>query len=242
MLSRVARFILEEEVFPKVRLERGLPYAISTMLHYVLLFSGFVLALGAIGVDMTRFTILVSAFSVGIGFGLQNVVNNFVSGLIVLFERPIKVGDIIQIGDMTGCVQRIGIRASVVLSTQGPEVIVPNGKLISDNVVNWTLSNQLRQIAVPLTTKSDVQVAEFKLLLLAIAGNDPQVAKTPAPEVLFTKRGLDVFEFELRVWTAELAGWLQIKSDLITEIDEALRQKQLAAQEEPKATAPLPAT
>ncbi len=229
-LSRLVRFVLEEEVFPKVRLERGLPYAISTMLHYVLLFSGVVLALGAIGVDMTRLTIVVSAFSVGIGFGLQNIVNNFVSGLIVLFERPIKVGDIIQIGDMTGRVQRIGIRASVVLSTAGSEVIIPNGKLISDNVINWTLSNQLRQIAVPVTTKPDVRVSELKELLLDIAARNPRVAKNPAPDALFIKRGLDAFEFELRVWTAELDAWLEVKSDLTTEIDEALRQKAMAAE------------
>lgn len=228
-LSRITRFILDEEVFPKVRLERGLPYAISTMLHYVLLFSGFVLALGAIGVDMTKFTILVSAFSVGIGFGLQNIVNNFVSGLIVLFERPIKVGDIIQIDDMTGRVQRIGIRASVVHSTAGSEVIIPNGKLISDKVTNWTLSNQLRQIAVPVITKPDVDVADLKQLLLEIAGKNPLVAKKPAPEALFIKRGLDNFEFELRIWTGELDAWLQVKSDLTTEIDQALRQSHTAA-------------
>jgi len=228
-LSRLVRFVLEEEVFPKVRLERGLPYAISTMLHYLLLFSGFVLALGAIGVDMTRLTILVSAFSVGIGFGLQNIVNNFVSGLIVLFERPIKVGDIIQIGDMTGRVQRIGIRASVVLSTAGSEVIIPNGKLISDNVVNWTLSNQLRQIAVPFATKPDVSVPELTRMMLDIAARNPRVAKIPAPEALFIRRGMDVFEFELRVWTAELDAWLEIKSDLTIETNEALRRQALAA-------------
>ena len=229
-LSRISRFVLEEEVMPKLPLERGLPYAITTMLHYILLFSGFVLALGAIGVDMTRLTILVSAFSVGIGFGLQNIVNNFVSGLIVLFERPIKVGDIIQIDDMTGRVQRIGIRASVVQSTTGSEVIIPNGKLISDKVTNWTLSNQLRQIAVPVITKPDVDVAELKTLLLEIAGKNQRVTSIPPPEVLFIKRGLDAFEFELRVWSGELDGWLEVKSDLTTEINEALRQNEIAGQ------------
>jgi len=240
-LSRLVRFVLEEEVFPKVRLERGLPYAISTMLHYLLLFSGFVLALGAIGVDMTRLTILVSAFSVGIGFGLQNIVNNFVSGLIVLFERPIKVGDIIQIGDMTGRVQRIGIRASVVLSTAGSEVIIPNGKLISDNVVNWTLSNQLRQIAVPFATKPDVSVPELTRMMLDIAAGNPRVAKIPAPEALFIRRGMDVFEFELRVWTAELDAWLEIKSDLTIETNEALRRQVLAAAVPPPSPPAAPA-
>lgn len=229
-LSRISRFVLEEEVFPKLRLERGLPYAITTMLHYILLLSGLILAVGAIGVDMTKFTILASAFSVGIGFGLQNIVNNFVSGLIVLFERPIKVGDVIQIDDVTGRVQRIGIRASVVRSTNGSDVIIPNAKLISDKVTNWTLSTQLRQIVIPIITKSDANPTEFKALLLQLARNNKWVVETPVPEALFIKRGLDTFEFELRVWTGELDAWFEVRSDLTTEIDAALHKNQISAE------------
>jgi potassium efflux system protein len=240
-LSRFVRFALEEEVYPNVRLDRGLPYAVSTMLHYILLLSGFVLALGAIGVDMTRFTILAGAFSVGIGFGLQNIVNNFVSGLIVLFERPIKVGDTIQIDDIVGRVQHIGIRASIVQSTTGAEVIIPNGKLISDKVTNWTLSNQLRLITVPVTTKADVDVGQLKGILLDVARKDKRVARIPPPEVLFIKRAIDTLEFELRVWTDDLDNWLSVKSDLITEINEALRQREVAAQAQAHAPASTPA-
>jgi small-conductance mechanosensitive channel len=236
LLSRLIRFILEEEIYPNVRLDRGLPYAVSTILHYILLLSGLVLALSAIGVDMTKFTIVAGALSVGIGFGLQNIVNNFVSGLIVLFERPVKVGDTIQIDDVIGRVQHIGIRASIVRSTAGAEVIIPNGKLISDKVTNWTLSNQLRQITVPVITKSDIDVSQFKKLLLEIALKNKMVVHNPPPEVLFAKRGIDSFEFELRVWTDNLDAWLEVKSDLITEINEALRQNEMPAQ------APLPAT
>lgn len=239
-LSRFVRFALEEEVYPKLKLERGLPYAVSTMLHYILLLSGLMLALGAIGVDMTKFTIVAGAFSVGIGFGLQNIVNNFVSGLIVLFERPIKVGDTIQLGDVVGRVQHIGIRASIMHTTAGAEFIIPNGKLISDNVTNWTLSNQLRQITVPVITKPDVNVVQLKNLLLDIARQNKLVTQTPSPEALFIKRGIDAFEFELRVWTDALDTWLEVKSDLITEINEALRQNEMAAQS-PAAALPGPA-
>ena len=230
ILSRLLRFVLEEEIYPKLNLERGLPYAISTLLHYVLLVTGVLIGLGVLGVDMTRFTIVAGAFSVGIGFGLQNIVNNFVSGLIVLFERPIKVGDTIQIDDVIGRVQHIGIRASVVRSTAGSEVIIPNAKLIADKVTNWTLSSQLRQIAVPLLTKPDIDVPEFKQVLLDIAGRNDRVAQAPSPEVLFIRRALDNFEFELRVWTREVDAWLEVKSDLITEINETLRQSEMAAQ------------
>jgi potassium efflux system protein len=239
-LSRFIRFVLEEEVYPNVRLDRGLPYAVSTMLHYIVLLSGVVMALGAIGVDMTRFTIVAGAFSVGIGFGLQNIVNNFVSGLIVLFERPIKVGDTIQIDDIIGRVEHIGIRASIVRSTTGAEVIIPNGKLISDKVINWTLSNRLRLITVPVTSKADIDVSKFKQILLDVARKDKRVVKNPPPEVLFIKRGIDTFDFELRVWTDDLDNWLSVKSDLITEINEALRQSEMAAQV-PASAAPRPA-
>lgn len=240
LLSRLVRFVLEEEIYPNLSLDRGLPYAISMMLHYILLFSGLVLALGAIGVDMTKFTIVAGAFSIGIGFGLQNIVNNFVSGLIVLFERPVKVGDTIQIGDVVGRVQHIGIRASIIHTTAGAEFIIPNGKLISDNVTNWTLSNQLRQITVPVITKPDVNVVQLKTLLLDIARQNKLVIQTPSPEALFIKRGIDSFEFELRVWTDALDAWLEVKSDLITEINEALRQNEMAAQS-PAAAIPGPA-
>src|SRR6202043_2279753 len=125
LVSKFLRFLLEEDVYQHFRLERGLPYAISTMLHYSILLVGFFVALGALGIDLTKITILAGAFSVGIGFGLQNVINNFVSGLILLFERPIKIGDVIKVSGVVGEVRRIGIRASVIRSADGSEVIVP---------------------------------------------------------------------------------------------------------------------
>ena len=128
--------MLEEDVYHHLHLAAGIPYAISTMVHYVILLVGFFVALGALGIDLMKVTILVGAFSVGIGFGLQNVINNFVSGLILLFERPIKVGDVIEVGGNVGEVSRIGIRASVIRTTDGSEVIVPNGSLISSQVTN----------------------------------------------------------------------------------------------------------
>src|SRR6202011_704705 len=142
LVSKFLRFLLEEDVYDRLKLSRGLPYAISSVLHYTVLMIGFFIALAALGVDMTKFTILAGAFSVGVGFGLQNVINNFVSGLIVLFERPIKVGDVIQVGDAIGSVKKIGIRASVVHAQDGSDIIVPNGTLISNQVTNWTFSDR----------------------------------------------------------------------------------------------------
>ena len=238
LLSRLARFVLEEEIFPNLHLERGLPYAINRVVHYLVLLSGFVIALGAMGVDMTKFTILAGAFSVGIGFGLQNIVNNFISGLIVLFERPIKVGDTIEIDGQTGRVQRIGIRASVIQSTSGAEVIIPNGKLISDKVINWTLSSGRRQITVTVLLKLDADVVRARELALAVARRNKYVLQAPAPEVLFVRRGIDQLEFELRVWTDALDAWMEVKSDMTAEINEALRHNEIVGAAPQEAAVP----
>jgi len=240
LLSRLARFVLEEEIFPNLHLERGLPYAINRVVHYLLLLSGFVIALGAMGVDMTKFTILAGAFSVGIGFGLQNIVNNFISGLIVLFERPIKVGDTVEIDGQTGRVQRIGIRASVVQSTSGAEVIIPNGKLISDKVINWTLSSGRRQISVSVLLKLDVDVGRARELVLEVARRNKKVLQAPPPEVLFVRRGIDQLEFELRVWTDALDSWMEVKSDMTAEINEALRHNEIVGEVPKQPAAAVP--
>jgi potassium-dependent mechanosensitive channel len=126
LLSAFIRFVLEEDVYPRTRITPGRSYATSSLLHYVVLALGFVTAIALLGVDLSKITALAGAFSVGIGFGLQSIVNNFVSGLIVLFERPIDKGDSVEVGNLRGTVQHIGIRASVVRTFQGADIIVPN--------------------------------------------------------------------------------------------------------------------
>jgi potassium-dependent mechanosensitive channel len=131
LASSFLRFLLEEDIYHHWRLARGIPQAISTIVHYAVLLMGFFVALAALGVDLTKVTILAGAFTVGVGFGLQTVINNFVCGLILLFERPIKVGDLVQIDTDVGEVRRIGVRAFVIRTADGADVIVPNGTIIS---------------------------------------------------------------------------------------------------------------
>ena len=150
LVSAFIRFVLREDVYPHTRLTRGLSYAISSLLNYVIITLGFLLALGVLGLDLTKVTVLAGAFGVGIGFGLQSVVNNFVSGLILLFERPVHVGDIVEVGSISGEVSRIGIRASTLRTWQGAEVIVPNAQLVTEQVTNWTLSDRTRRIDLPV--------------------------------------------------------------------------------------------
>ena len=177
VISRVARFFLEEEIFPKFTLQRGMSNAISTLLHYIILTLGLVLALGAAGMDFSRVTLLAGAFGIGIGFGLQNVINNFVSGLILLFQRPIQTGDTVEVGGLTGEVRRIGIRSSTVRTFDGAEVLVPNANLISDQVVNWTLSDRKRKVGVAYGTDATNRLK----LLLDIARANSTTLSTREP-------------------------------------------------------------
>lgn len=229
LLSRFLRFILEEEVYPRARLSRGLPYAISTMLHYSVLVLGFFAALSVLNFSLTQFTVLAGAFGVGLGFGLQNIFNNFVSGLILLFERPIKLGDMIQIDGIDGTVRQIGIRASIIRAGNGSELIVPNGRLISERVTNWTFSDRQRAIEIPLTVPNDADPAQVIALLKAIANDHTRVASNPPPEAVLVKLNPATFEFELRVWTNQFEEWAQVRSDLAIAIHTALREDRIPA-------------
>ncbi len=228
LLSRLVRFLLEEDIYPRVHLGNGVPYAISSVLHYVILLVGFYIAMAALGFDMTKFTILAGAFGVGFGFGLQNIVNNFVSGLILLFERPVKVGDVIQLGDGTGVVARIGIRASVIRMANGSEIILPNGQLISDKVTNWTFSNSLRSIVLPVSVESGADPKRVIELLEGIANAHPLVAHTPAPVALFANFNLGTLDFELQAWTEHFTEWTRIRSDLATTIHTTFAEQNIA--------------
>ena len=143
-------FSLREELLSRFNLARGLPELISSMLHYLLLLLVFFFAVNAGGVELNKFTVLTGALGVGVGFGLQNIVNNFISGLILQFERPIHIGDVLDVDGTTGKVTRIGIRSSTVKTFQGAEVIIPNGNFISGKVINWTLSESQRRVDLPV--------------------------------------------------------------------------------------------
>ncbi|HEY7168667.1 MAG TPA: mechanosensitive ion channel domain-containing protein [Candidatus Binatia bacterium] len=228
LISRFVRFLLDEDVYPRVHLKRGLSYAISNTIHYLILFVGFLLAVAALGFDMTKVTILAGAFSVGVGFGLQNIFNNFISGLILLFERPINIGDIIQIGDAAGVVERIGIRASIIRTTNGSEVIVPNGQLISDRLVNWTLSNRQHGVELPVSVARGNDPNRVREILEQTAAAHPLVTKDPPPQALVTNLGPDSITFELRAWTDRSDQWMQVRSELAIAVNAALTAAKIA--------------
>ncbi len=221
-LSRFLRFVLEEDVMPRVSLPRGVPAAVSTGVHYVILLIGFTLAIGAAGIDLSRFSLLAGAFGVGIGFGLQNVVNNFVSGLILLFERPVQTGDTIEVGALTGEVQRIGIRSSTVRTAEGADVIVPNASLISERVVNWTFSDRQRRVDVNVGVAYNTDPEKVVALLPSVGRTHAEVLAIPEPVALFTGFGESSLDFSLHVWT-RFEIHPRVRSELGIAVNTALR-------------------
>jgi len=221
LLSVFLRFVLEEDIYPRTRIATGQSYAVSSLLNYGILTIGFLLALGVLGMDLTKITVLAGAVGVGIGFGLQDVVNNFVSGLILLFERPIHVGDTVKVGNLQGRVRRIGIRASIVRTPQGAEIIVPNAQLITKEVTNWTLSDRLRRLELQVGVNYGAAPKVVIELLESVARAHPDVLKDPAPRCLFVSYGDSSINFELRAWT-EYSKSGQTQSDLAVAVYDAV--------------------
>ncbi len=224
VVSRMLRFVLDESILPRLSLPRGVPAAISTTVGYLVIVAGAVMAFLAAGLEMTQFTFLAGAFGVGIGFGLQNVVNNFVSGLILLYERPIQVGDVLQVGTMQGRVQRIGIRSSTLATFDGAEVIVPNATLIAADVVNWTLSDRIRRVDIAVGVSYGSDPREVLAILGRVAREHTEVLQAPEPAALFMRFGESSLDFELRFWTPEYDAWVRVGSDVRTRVLAAFRE------------------
>jgi small-conductance mechanosensitive channel len=221
-LSRLIRFLLDEGHFAEVVLPRGVPAAVSTTAQYLILLLGLSWAVLASGMEMSRFSFLLGALGVGIGFGLQNVVNNFVSGLILLYERPVQVGDIVEVGAVSGEVTRIGVRSSTVRTFPGAEVIVPNATLISTEVTNWTLSDRRRRIELGIGVAYGTAPQQVIDLLLAAVRGRAGVLEAPAPVALFLRFGESSIEFTLRFWTADFDRWQLLASEVMIEVYEQL--------------------
>jgi small-conductance mechanosensitive channel len=217
-ISWFIRAVLETEVFPRKNVDRGAGVAINKLVHYSLVLTAFLIGLNIIGVDLKTFAVLGGALGIGIGFGLQNIVNNFISGLILLFERPVKVGDIVMVGNEQGRVQRIGLRSTVIDTVERAELIVPNSNLISQNVINWTRSNSVGRlkIQVGVAQGSDVDLV---LAVLKEAGDtNPRVMVDPAPLALLVGFGESGLDFELHVLLADVGERLLAQSEIARQI------------------------
>jgi potassium-dependent mechanosensitive channel len=223
IFANFIRIILQADVLMRLPLKHGLPYAISTISYYVLLLAVFLTALAAAGVELSRFTLLTGAFGVGAGFGLQNIISNFFSGIILLFERPIRIGDSLEIGDMAGDVERIGMRSTTLRTAQGAEVIVPNSVLISSQVTNWTLGQPHRRGELRVEVASDADPERVLDLLVEAASSHPDVLSDPKPTAFFVGFGNNTLNFELQFWVPQAGILMQVRSELGVKIAAALR-------------------
>jgi small-conductance mechanosensitive channel len=200
------------------------PATLSMLINYSIVTLGFLSAMAAVGIEVSQFAIIFGALGVGIGFGLQNIVNNFISGLILVFERPVKIGDTIEVGTMIGEVRRIGIRSSTVRTYDGAEVIVPNGNLISAEVINWTLSDRIRRIKIPVGVAYGTDPQKVLDLLAGVAKDSKDVLSFPEPHALFLGFGASSLDFELRFWTANFEHWMRVASQITVGVNTALAE------------------
>lgn len=224
VLSWAMQSFLMENVLSRGQIDTGARLSIVRLVHYALILVGFLVALSAMGFELKNITIIGGALGVGIGFGMQAIVNNFVSGLILLFERPIKVGDVIQLSDgQQGRVTNLGLRATTIQTFDRAEVVVPNGDLISNQVTNWTLGDRSMRLIIPVGVAYGSDVETVIRVLSAVASDSDKVLKDPQPMVLFLNFGDSSLDFQLRAWIADFNERRIIQSALIREIDRRFR-------------------
>jgi potassium efflux system protein len=225
--SWIIQKLLTDQVLARRRVEVGVQVAIAKLVHYVLIFIGFVVALLALGFEFTKLTIMLSALGVGIGFGLQGIVNNFVSGLILLFERPVRVGDYIEFGGNWAEIKKIGLRATTVQTFDEADVIIPNADLVSNQVINWTLTNRRVRLIIPVGVAYGSDISLVMETLVESAKQNSDVAEEPIPQVLFLNFGESSLEFELRVWVLDADNRLVVSSAIHQEIDRRFREAKI---------------
>jgi small-conductance mechanosensitive channel len=227
VLSRVIKIVLRSDVLNKLSLKKGIPRMITAITQFALITIGILMAVRAIGMPLDQLTIILSAFSVGIGFGLQNIFNNLVSGVILLFEREVQIGDVVEVNNLMGTVKSMGIRSSHIQTFDGAEVIVPNGLLISQEVIDWTLSDKSRRIEIISGVAYGSDVHLVKKLLMQIIEEHPDVKPEPKPLVLFNAMGESSLDFRLLFWTANFDDWLRIRSEVIFAIHDTLKENNI---------------
>jgi small-conductance mechanosensitive channel len=223
-VAKTIRQVLSEDILPSLALPRGVGNSVSSLTYYVVLFLGLLAALAAAGFQVGQLTLVLGALGVGIGFGLQDVVRNFVAGLILMFERPIQRGDTVEVAGMLGQVRDIGLRATIVTTFEGADVVVPNGMLLADKVVNWTLNGTRRRFDLNITTHYDADPQKTIDLLVQIARSCNGVAATPAPACIMTGLAPGELQFNVRAWTKDFGDWIEVRTELAMKIRNGLAE------------------
>ena len=226
MVTRGIQGWLDTRYLPATGLDQGLRNSIRTIFGYLGVILVAIVALAQLGLSLEKLTIVAGALSVGIGFGLQSIVNNFVSGLILLWERPIRVGDWIVVGDEQGIVKRINVRATEIETFDRASLIVPNAEFISGRVKNWMHNDRLGRVIIPVGVAYGADPEVVRKLLLDAALGHREVLSEPKPRVFFVRFGDSSIDFELRCYT-DIDGMLGVKSDLLFAIFKRLAEEKI---------------
>jgi potassium-dependent mechanosensitive channel len=224
LVSWLIRSFVQSEAYSRWEFDRGVGDSISALVHYTLITIGFVIFLAVLGVELQNFAIIVGALGIGIGFGLQNVVNNFVSGLILLFERPVRVGDTVVVDGEWGTIRKIGLRSTIMLTFDQSEMIVPNADLVSEKVTNWTLSSPHARVIMSVGVAYGSSITDVLQVLRAAAHAHHAVLAEPPPQTLFVGFGDSSLDFELRVWVEDIRLRLEVKSVVLTDVERRLSE------------------
>ena len=225
--SRILQFFMMRDVFARRRVDPGIGLSITRLVHYAVVLLGVLLALVTLGFKLTNLTIIASALSVGIGFGLQTIVNNFVCGLILLFERPVKVGDIIQLGEQWATIRDIGLRATTIQTFDRSDIVVPNSDLVTNQVTNWTLADRNMRLILSVGVAYGSDVPVVLQTLEECTRENSHILKDPAPSIFFMGFGDSSLDFQLRVWIDDINYINVVRSELNQEIDCKFRERDI---------------
>ncbi len=227
VLAGAATNLLRLRVLRLTRINRGIQEAIAIVTKYTLISIGALVVLQVWGFDLSSLTILASALGIGIGFGFQDIVKNFSSGFVLIFERSIQVGDFVEIGSLTGTVERIGARSTEIRTLDQVSIIVPNSRFLATEVINWSHRNPVSRIHLPVGVAYQSDVNVVRTALLEAAKDYPEVLSVPPPQVLFKGFGDSALDFELLVWISDPSKQPVITSELYFRIEAVLQRHQI---------------
>jgi small-conductance mechanosensitive channel len=224
-ITSLIKKLLVKRIFPRYKMDRGTAESIATIIRYVIVIIGLMIIMRTSGIDISSLGILFGAIGIGIGFGLQSISNNFISGIIILFERPVKVGDRIEVEGVAGNIVKISGRATTIITNDNIAIIVPNSELINSKVTNWSLNDHMVRFNFPVFVSYKEDPQRIKEILLEVAGECGEVLKDPLPDVLFEEFADNSLIFNLRVWATEYSDKPKVlKSILYYEIFEKFKQ------------------
>jgi potassium efflux system protein len=213
-----------DDILPEKKSKLGTSILLVRLL---ILTAGFFLGILASGIPLDKVTIVIGALGVGIGLGLQNIVNNLVSGVILAIERPIQVGDIIDVGSTTGRVKEIGIRSSRIVTPDGAEIIVPNGDMLSQKLTNWTLNNSHLRVEIDIKIADGSDLTRAKEIIKEVLKNDEEVLQIPEPQLIFKNINQAGADLQILFWANDINKWVQLKSDIMQQVFENCRKENI---------------